>query len=459
MSVPAETTAAAPMLSPATRRFAYLLIIAVAAGINFARIVTVSKYYAPARQAGKWPPTSPLLSANDRSRWDTVWSLVERGTYQIDDILEQPNWGTIDKVKLGNHIYSSKPPFLSTLVAGVYWVVRHTLGWDLLTQTDAVVHLILLIVNLLPMLAMLWVLSRLVDRYAQSDITRLSIVVCAAFGTLLTPFLITLNNHTPAAQALVFALYPAMRIWIDRSESRWHYAGVGFWSACVVCCELPAALFGLALLVLLFVRSRVRTLLCFVPAALLPIGFFLATNYIATGGLTPVYSKFGTEAYNFDYKGKQSYWVNPKGIDKGGDSPPVYLMHCTVGHHGILSLSPIFLLSVAGWTFVLRRSSLQVWLALALALTVAVLAFYLMQTKSYNYGGVSCGLRWGFWLIPLWLVSMIPTLDAWGEHPAIRWVTAALLAASVVSATLPSANPWQHPWLFNLLEQAGWIRY
>ena len=459
MSAPAEHAAAAPMLSPATRRFAYLLIIAVAAGINFARVITVTKYYAPSREARKWPPTSPLLSANDRSRWDTVWSLVERGTYQIDEIIEQPNWNTIDKVKLGDHIYSSKPPFLSTLVAGVYWCIRHTLGWDLLTQTEAVVHLILLIVNWLPMVLMLWVLSRLVERYAQSDTARLFIISCAAFGTLISTFLITLNNHTPAAQALVFALYPAMRIGIDRSNSPWHFALAGFWGAFVVCCELPAALFGIAVLGLLLVRSRVRTLLLFVPAAVLPIGFFLATNYIATGGLTPVYSKFGTEAYNFEHKGKPSYWTNPTGIDKGGDSPPVYLMHCTVGHHGILSLSPIFLLSIAGWTFLLRRSPLRIWLVLALVLTIAVLGFYLLQTKSYNYGGVSCGLRWVFWLIPLWLVSMIPALDAEGHRPAIRWLAAALLAVSVVSVTIPSANPWQHPWLFNLLQQAGWISY
>ena len=70
----------------------------------------------------------PLLSANDRSRWATVWSLVERGTFQIDEIDQVPGWSTIDKVQHEGHLYSSKPPLLSTLAAGVSWCLKRTLG-------------------------------------------------------------------------------------------------------------------------------------------------------------------------------------------------------------------------------------------------------------------------------------------------------------------------------------------
>src|SRR6187200_3726957 len=72
---------------------------------------------------------APLQSANDRSRWATVWSLVERGTYKIDEIRQHRGWDTIDKVKIGDHFYSSKPPLFSTMVAGGYWVLRNALGW------------------------------------------------------------------------------------------------------------------------------------------------------------------------------------------------------------------------------------------------------------------------------------------------------------------------------------------
>ncbi|MCA9116302.1 MAG: hypothetical protein KDA79_14550, partial [Planctomycetaceae bacterium] len=43
--------------------------------------------------------TEPLQSANDRSRWATVWSLVERGTWTIDEIQQRPDWRTIDRVR------------------------------------------------------------------------------------------------------------------------------------------------------------------------------------------------------------------------------------------------------------------------------------------------------------------------------------------------------------------------
>src|SRR6185295_17652262 len=37
----------------------------------------------------------PFLSANDRSRWMTIRSLVENGRYEIDSIVQPPLWDTI----------------------------------------------------------------------------------------------------------------------------------------------------------------------------------------------------------------------------------------------------------------------------------------------------------------------------------------------------------------------------
>ncbi|HEX3599330.1 MAG TPA: hypothetical protein VHU84_04270, partial [Lacipirellulaceae bacterium] len=61
----------------------------------------------------------PFLSANDRSRWLTIRSLVERGTYEIDAIRAEPTWDSIDVVAHTGrdgeqHFYSSKPPLLAT---------------------------------------------------------------------------------------------------------------------------------------------------------------------------------------------------------------------------------------------------------------------------------------------------------------------------------------------------------
>src|SRR5207302_83245 len=44
-------------------------------------------------------------------------------------------------------------------------------------------------------------------------------------------------------------------------------------------------------------------------------------------------------------------------------------------------------------------------------------------------------------------------LVAWANRRAFRIASAMLLAASVFSATFPHNNPWQQPWVMNVIEQ------
>jgi hypothetical protein len=84
-----------------------------------------------------------------------------------------------------------------------------------------------------------------------------------------------------------------------------------------------------------------------------------------------------------------------------------------------------------------------------LILTVVCLAFYIARPlKDRNYGGVSCGFRWMFWFTPMWLIAMIPAVDAIADKRWMRNGALALLLASVISATYASLNPWSHPWIY-----------
>src|SRR4029079_3545931 len=105
---------------------------------GLANILTASVMYSPARWPDNRPPYTPVFSANDSSRWATVWSLAERGTYQIDEIIRRPGWDTIDKVRYQEHFYSSKPPLLSTIVAGLYWALNRATGLDLPATTPEI---------------------------------------------------------------------------------------------------------------------------------------------------------------------------------------------------------------------------------------------------------------------------------------------------------------------------------
>jgi hypothetical protein len=157
---------------------------------------------------------------------------------------------------------------------------------------------------------------------------------------------------------------------------------------------------------------------------------------------------------------KQSYWQNRQGIDRGEPSRLTYAWHALGGHHGIFSLTPIWLLSLAGALMWIKDGDpRQRQLAWATAgLTVVCLIFYLglRPQGDRNYGGMTSGLRWMFWFAPLWLVMLLPAAD-WAARTLTRKVVAAtLLALSVLSASYPTWNPWTHPWIYHWLEYCGW---
>ena len=219
--------------------------------------------------------------------------------------------------------------------------------------------------------------------------------------------------------------------------------------------ELPAAPWGLVALAVACRSGWKPTLTWFAPAALIPLGVFLASNWQATGSLVPTYASFGAAGnnpYHYIVGAVPSYWLNPSAIDRGESSPWVYLFHCTFGHHGIFSLTPVFLVTLFSWgTRSSYRDSVSKFvLAAGLGLTVWVLAFYLSRTHSYNYGGVTSGLRWAFWLIPLWVLGIVPALDRWCDSRRLTLLAAILLGVSVFSITIPRDNPWQPPWLVPL---------
>jgi hypothetical protein len=253
----------------------------------------------------------------------------------------------------------------------------------------------------------------------------------------------------------------------------------GFFAAFTACNELPAASFAVALFLLLLWRAPSRTLTGFLPAALVPVAAFFLTNYLAIGELNPAYEKFGGPWYNYE----GSYWNKTVGIDAAGaqEGRAVYTFHLLFGHHGVFSLTPIFLLSLVGMVALLwhawpalfgddkegvteqaaRRRGLALAGLLALGVTVVVLAFYtlFLDERKRNYGGWTSGPRWLIWLGPLWLVAMLPAADWLAGRRWGRAVGYALLALSVLSVSYPEYNPWRHPWLYNFLEAHGLLKY
>lgn len=468
------------------RRTIYSLLIAVTAGITTARIVGAELVYEPSIASRGWPKDRPekmpTYSSNDRSRWATMRALVENGTFVIgkrtkdeatekgyrdEGIVFQDGYKTIDMVKKPetDEFFSSKPPLFTCLAAGEYWLLNKSLGLTLRNPDHRwpIICTILVTFNVLPLIVLLLLLSRLLEEYGTTDWGRLFVFASACFGTFLTTFAVTLNNHTPAACCAMFAVYPLLR---GRSSSSLtpftpkELVLSGFFASLAACFDLPSAALGGAIALVVALRSW-RGLLWFVPAALIPAGAFLATNYAAVDMIEPVYSKVGTSWYEY----QDSHWakakVNPnqKGIDFAREPKSVYAFHMLFGHHGVFSLTPIWLLALAGMIAQARGPTVtaRAFGILMLLITAVVVGFYVVSTN--NYEGWTSGPRWQFWLTPLFLIAMIPIADTLGQSCKGRMLAYLLLAIAVFSAAFPVWNPWRHPWIYVLCEYMDWVNY
>ena len=416
----------------------------------------------------------PFLSANDRSRWLAVRALVEQGTFAIDGLLDRHVWNTIDMVQHEGpdgqpHLYSSKPTLLIVLIAGEYWVLHKTTGMTLDQQPYVLGRVMLLTINVLPMMLLLAIVARMAERWGTTDWSRMFVVASACFATFLSTFAVVLNNHLIAAVSAAVALYAWSRIRCDGDHrTRW-YALAGLASAFTAANELPALAF-LALVGLDLLRiNRKSWLLGFLPAAGVVVLAFFASNYVAHQSLRPPYmhrsaTDPGDNWYDYSYTidgvERDSYWRDRQGLDRGEPSKWDYAFHVLVGHHGVFSLTPIWLMSLYGLFIWIKQSSgcekEFAWGVVLLSLICLIFFIGLRPIEDRNYGGMTSGFRWMFWFTPLWLVAMLPAAD-WANRTVIRKAfTCVLLSMSVLSASYPTWNPWTHPWLYRWMEFCGW---
>jgi hypothetical protein len=528
----------------------YWIFIACSLAVVCGRIMTVQNHQADCE--------TPFFSANDRSRWATVRALVDEKSFHIDDVIERGqtiNWDSIDKVKhLGTdekmHAYSSKPPLLASVVAAGYLAIKTFTGLTITQETFVVTRALLLMLNGVCWFVLLYFLAKTIDCVSVRDWSRYFVLACGGFGTFLSTFAVSLNNHLPAAAAAMATVYCITKI-SRRSDSRlpqatWRtFLLAGIASALAFANELPAlSLLAVAGAVCIW-KSRQHTMTAFLPAMAVVLAAFFGTNYafhgdwkmpyahrsdgaavasveiepsapviekLDAGGLPSLLEDALPQAFRFSsvtitagdwpstrpevrrwnvedrlsddsfviqhnleqasnlfsihprsnwYEYSGSYWLKSNFerkslVDQGQQDPLIYMFHVLLGHHGIFSLTPIWILALAGMMVFMFSSRYQLrWFGMmTVLLSVVVVGFYLMRPPmDRNYGGVSSGLRWVFWLYPLWLVCILPMADSLAQSKLGRFFCLALLAASVISVSWSNLNPWVHPWLYQIWPQ------
>ncbi|MEI8213680.1 MAG: hypothetical protein WCI02_16145 [Planctomycetota bacterium] len=538
-----------------TRSIGWFIIL-IATAMQLARIVGISAVHGEL----------PFLSANDRSRWCAIAALTQDGVWEIDkyqDILDSKGkskiWYSIDMVKHRGedgvvHSYSSKPPLLTLMLAAVCKPISLAVGKPLTEEPFLIGRLVLIFVNLVPLFLWWCWFHRWLESHVPNGWTRWILLNASIWGSFMTTFVVTLNNHLHGAIFFSISLALAWQILNDAQSQRttpWSvWLSVGVSAAMTVACELPALAWAAAIAAILLFADWKRTLIGFGSGSAMIAAAFLLTNIWAHGDWRPPYSHRGlgeeigligtvaegiydpgaepsidairssidltkhplTEdaqviparldgvlqvidesngyrialkksergwmAYRWDdwYDYPKSYWLpgNKKGVDIGEKDPAKYLFHFLIGHHGVFSLTPLWLWSLAGAFFWMRRgpstldrdrmdssslTGLRAWVlsergiaAALLAVTLACILFYAVREQvDRNYAGVSSGFRWLFWMIPAWLWLAAPAIQACSKNRWMRSLVLVALVVGVVSATIPWTNPWTHPWPYRML--------
>ena len=262
--------------------------------------------------------------------------------YRDQGILFTPGFGSVDAVMhpQRHEFYSTKPPLLTQIAAAEYWVIHNVFKKNISEHRWETVVPILLLTNVLPLVIALWLLMRLLEWYGKSDWGKLFVFATACFGTFLTTFVTTLNNHVPAACCVMYAAYAILAPiksrqrngsdGADTTEERVSLRDpvrllqVGFFTGFAASMDLPAAAFA-GIVALLVVRVSWVGLLWFLPAFVAPLAVQTYINMQMIDTWKPAYYFFGTEWYEY----KNSHWskrhlANPEGIDFANEPKHIY---------------------------------------------------------------------------------------------------------------------------------------
>lgn len=387
---------------------------------------------------------SRSYSSNDASRLATIESLVQRGTWAI----ENSPFATVDKIKVGEHFYSDKPPLLSWLGAGVYALLHHGLGLTLQPQgcapnqapahcralfesgqADWAYFILTWLFVCLPGALMLAALYRLTRQNHWPNPLSLLFVGLLGFGTALFPFSTVFSNHVPAAAAVVGAL--AMLIQ-PPTRGRLAWAGCGLSLGMML--DPFAGLFWALSLVYVLWQYRGQGLWFLAGSAPWLVLTALLDYQIVGNPLLPQ-----MYAPGYAYAGAS---LSPVATGTQQSANVFrYAFNLLVGERGFLAFYPAALW--LGWAAVRSLRVADERLRPVAWITVGASGLFVLYFVFFtdSYGGFSYSPRWLLILVPalalFWVVGPPP------RYSIGQWLGLSGLAAlSLVNSYLGALNPW-----------------
>ncbi len=372
-------------------------------------------------------------SWNDIARTAAIESLVEHGTWAIDD----SPWldATKDKVLLNGKFYSDKMPMLTILGVGIY-APLYRAGFSLAPDCRACAYPWL--ARGLDTLPVIITLVLFFD-FARRQKIRAGVALLATgalgFGTMLFPYALVLNHHIPAASAVFASFY----LLVTQRENRAAIFFAGLFAALAISFDVLAGLVATTVGIIALVRLR-RDFIFFALGGLVPIALTGWLDYQIAGTIIPPYMI--TNGYN--YPGSEF----PATFAGNGtpDDYAAYAFRMFLGGQGLFAYNPLLILALVGAFIVAAHRRHTLWVeGMCIPVGFAALCLYL-ATNTGNYGGNAYGERWFIPAIPLMFTFIlfapplnVPTFKNWA------WLLfVPLLALSALSSWQGAQAPWQY---------------
>jgi len=390
---------------------------------------------------------SRAYSSNDTSRLASIDSLVARGTWAIDE----SRFLTVDKIKLGDHFYSDKPPLLSYVGGGLYSILHQTLGLTLqpdgcdalrspthcraaleTAEADWAYFLLTLLLVGSPATLILVLVYRFARQRGFSNFGSLLFITVLGLGTAIWPYSTIFTNHVPAAAAALVGLYVLLTH--DRL-TRGRLMLIGFSSALATAIDPSTGIFALGYFVVCAWRSR-SNVPWFVLGAIVPSGVTLALNYQITG--TALLPQMVTAGYN--YPGSE-FVATVAGNQRAADVP-AYVFNLLLGQRGVFLFFPIVAWYLLATVRAARSIEPGIRRAARLILLCSLIYFLYFALGTDNYGGYAFSPRWLLNLMPLLAVFAV-------ADPALyrpRWRVVVVIGCAIISvfeAYQGTLDPWR----------------
>lgn len=351
-------------------------------------------------------------SWNDTSRLATVEALVHQGAWAIDDT----SFGerTADRVYLNGHFYSSKPPVLSLLAAGLYAGLNKVfrISFDFVGWCDPVAdpchcftllcsrppdwgyYLLTLALVGFPSALMLGLFYRSIVLRGAPNSLALVVTGALGLGTLILPYSLVFSNHIPAAACLMLGFYALLCSRTASLHRQRLLVIAGFATSLAFTFDLVTGPFLVSFMGVAWLRHRHRAW-PFLVSSLLPLALLAALDWWILGNPLPPHM----HTAGYDYAG--SVFPAPVGGNRSAANVADYAFRMLIGDHGLFTFSPVLFWPVIGLGIVLYQRHHWLWVeAMAVGLASLTVGLYLILSTD-NFGGLAYGPRWFTALVPL----------------------------------------------------------